>query len=68
MLVSIYINYTLTSNHINGVVVQVCRFGNVGQSRQQRLQRDLVPAKRRTVAQASIAVPPVVFLGDKQLI
>lgn len=61
---SIYISSTLTCNPINSVIVQVCRFGNVGQSGQQRLQRDLVPAKTRTAAQASIAVPPVVFLCE----
>lgn len=64
---SIHIGSTLTSNPINSVTVQVFRFGNVGQSRQQRrLQRDLVPAKTRTAAQASIAVSPVVFFGEEQ--
>lgn len=63
---SIHIGSTLTSNPINSVTVQVFRFGNVGQSRQQRLQRDLAPAKTRTAAQASIAVSPVVVLGEEQ--
>lgn len=63
---SIYISPTLTRNPIHGGIVQVCRFGNVGQSGQQRLQRDLVPATTRTAEQASMALPPVVFLGEER--